>query len=111
RNSVAKSAGPASDRTTRDDAIRLADPGDDFAKLRATPGGVEIIDSWARRREALARYRDELRTETGPDPSTVLHSLLHMHHIRINGLDERAEQECRRLARAAALAWAARTPP
>lgn len=107
--SVTTRTGPTLDRSVRDETLRLADPHKDFAQLRTIPGGSQIVDSWARRREALSHYRDRLRTGGGPDPSTILHSLLHMHHIRVNGLDEAAEQECRRLARATALAWAARS--
>ncbi len=111
RERVAKPTGPAPDRTIRDETFRLADPRDDFAQLRAVPDGPQIVDSWMPRRQALADYRDRLRADGGPDPSAVLNSLLHMHHIRMNGLDEPAEQECRRLARATALAWSARNRP
>jgi hypothetical protein len=45
--------------------------------------------------------------------SSVVASLLHMHHIRALGIDRDAERRCRKLARAVALTFAARddTPP
>ncbi len=111
RGQVPKSTGPVLDRAIRHQTLRLADPRGDFAQLRAVPGGTQILDSWTPRRQALTDYGDRLRADGGPDPSAVLNALLHMHHIRMNGLDEPAEQECRRLARAAALAWSARNRP
>jgi lantibiotic biosynthesis protein len=99
---------PAPARQVYDEAMRLADPRNDWAALHAAAGGEQIVTAWTRRRTALATYRGRL-TDTGEtDPSTVLPSLLHMHHIRMNGIDESAERTCRRLARAAALGWAAR---
>ncbi|KQC35762.1 hypothetical protein UK82_24780 [Frankia sp. ACN1ag] len=108
---AAAQTGPALDRAVRTETLRLADPHEDFAQLRAIPGGSQIACSWIRRREALSDYRQRLDAGGGPDPGAVLNSLLHMHHIRMNGLDEPAEQECRRLARATALAWTARNRP
>lgn len=97
------------DRAVRAEAIRLADPTDDWAGLRAAPGGPAIHAAWAPRVRALSAYRDQLRADAdGTDPNTVLDSLLHAHHIRAAGIDKPDERTCIRLARAAALAWKAR---
>ena len=107
---VPKTPVPAPARDVHDEAVRLADPHGGWAALRGTPGGDEIAKAWSRRRTALAAYRARLLDagDVDPDPDTVLAALLHMHHIRMNGVDEEAERSCRRLARVAALAWAAR---
>ncbi|MFI8490172.1 lantibiotic dehydratase [Streptomyces rubrogriseus] len=93
------------------DAVRLADPGDDWAALRAAPGGAAIVQAWADRDEALAAYRRHL-----PGPHTqgialddVLTSLLHVHFVRHIAVHFPEEEVCLHLARAAALARAART--
>jgi thiopeptide-type bacteriocin biosynthesis protein len=91
------------------EAVRLADPADGWAALTAAPGGSAIADAWTPRREALARYRTHLTGADGIDPDVVLDSLLHAHHLRAVGIDPDDERTCRRLARAAALSWRART--
>lgn len=95
------------------EAVRLAHPGDDWAALRAVPGGTAIVDAWKNRDIALAVYRTHL-----PGPHTdginsddVLGSLMHAHHIRAVGIDFDDEDRCRHLARAAALAYFARSRP
>jgi thiopeptide-type bacteriocin biosynthesis protein len=100
---------PAPARELHDTAVRLADTRDDWATLRSLPGGAEIATAWTRRRTALLAYRTSLAETDGSTLDGVLPSLLHMHHIRVNGIDENAERLCRRLARAAALSWTART--
>ncbi len=60
-------------------AVRIADPRDGWAALRAAAGGTPIVSAWADRDEALAAYRRHL-----PGPETC-------------GID------------AAALAWTARS--
>ncbi|MCZ0981832.1 thiopeptide-type bacteriocin biosynthesis protein [Streptomyces diastatochromogenes] len=99
------------DRTVRAQAISLADPTRDWTNLRSVPGGDAIHGSWAARNHALAAYRAELAAAAGDgtDPDRVLDSLLHVHHIRAAGIDKDDERTCLRLARAAALAWKART--
>ncbi|MCL6739387.1 lantibiotic dehydratase [Streptomyces neyagawaensis] len=93
------------------DAVRLADPGDDWAALRSAPGGAAIVSAWADRDAALAAYRRHL-----PGPHTqgialddVLTSLLHVHFVRHIAVNFPEEEVCLYLARAAALAWTART--
>ncbi|MGH3899488.1 MAG: lantibiotic dehydratase [Pseudonocardiaceae bacterium] len=99
---------PALAREIHDQAMRLADPSGDWAALRALPGGGQLALAWDRRRLALAAYCAHLSPAEGPDPDPVLASLLHLHHARMVGIDQDSERICRRLARAAALGWAAR---
>nr|WP_131785685.1 lantibiotic dehydratase [Protofrankia symbiont of Coriaria ruscifolia] len=98
---------PAADRTLRDATIRLADPRDDWAALRALPSADHIRHAWQQRRAALATYRERLTAQR--DPLSVLSSLLHMHHVRMLGIDSNREQLGRALARATALRWTATT--
>jgi len=92
------------------DAVRLADPRDNWATLRAAPGGTAIVSAWADRDAALAAYRPHL---PGPDTKgiavdDVLTSLLHVHFVRHIAVNFPEEEVCLYLARAAALAWTAR---
>ncbi|MGW4101794.1 thiopeptide-type bacteriocin biosynthesis protein [Streptomyces sp. NPDC004976] len=92
------------DLTLRGQAVRLAHPTDDWAALRAAPGGP--ASAWSERDEALARYRQKLDASGGGiDPDLVLDSLVHAHHIRAVGFDKDDERRCVRLAHAAAMAW------
>ncbi|MFH9667423.1 thiopeptide-type bacteriocin biosynthesis protein [Streptomyces globisporus] len=93
------------DRTVLSQAVRLADPTDDWAALRAAPGGAALATAWSERDETLARYRQKLDASGGIDPNLVLDSLLHAHHIRAVGIDKDDERMCVRLAHAAAMAW------
>ncbi|MEN8654354.1 lantibiotic dehydratase [Streptomyces sp. 21So2-11] len=93
------------DRTVLAEAVRLADPTDDWAGLRAAPGGAAIAAAWSERDEALARYRQMLNASGVIEPNLVLDSLLHAHHIRAVGIDKDDERMCVRLAHAAAMAW------
>ncbi|MEJ8632424.1 lantibiotic dehydratase [Streptomyces sp. MS2.AVA.5] len=93
------------------DAVRLADPRQDWAALRGVPGGEAIVAAWADRHAALAAYRQHL---PGPDTEgialdDVLTSLLHVHFVRHVAVNFPEEELCLYLARAVALAWAART--
>ncbi|MFI8440139.1 lantibiotic dehydratase [Streptomyces rochei] len=99
------------DRTVRGQALRLADPADGWAALRAAPGGDAIASAWSERDAALARYRQKLDALGGIDPDVVLDSLLHAHHIRAAGIDKDDERMCVRLAHAAAMAWTHRGDP
>ncbi|MDQ3151395.1 MAG: lantibiotic dehydratase [Actinomycetota bacterium] len=99
---------PALAREIHDQAMRLADPNGDWAALRALPGGEQLALAWGRRRSALAAYRAHLSSADGPDPDPVLAALLHLHHARMVGINQDSERICLRLARAAALGWAAR---
>jgi thiopeptide-type bacteriocin biosynthesis protein len=93
------------------EAVRLADPSNDWSALRSVPGGDAIVSGWADRDRALAAYRPHL-----PGPNTqgiavddVLTSLLHVHFVRHVAVNFPEEEVCLYLARAAALAWTART--
>lgn len=89
------------DRTTRDEACRLADPSGSFRAVRALPGGDAVAASWDRRDTALAAYHEALSAQR--DPGTVLRTLLHEHQMRALGLDPDYERQTGRHARAAAL--------
>lgn len=102
------STGPAHTRHVRALATRLTPPHDQPLALRVLPGGAVVADAWQRRWQAAGLYRDRLLAFGGPEPQTVLPSLLHMHHIRTAGIDEECERACRRLARSLALSWTAR---
>ncbi|MBI3685784.1 MAG: lantibiotic dehydratase [Actinobacteria bacterium] len=93
------------------EAVRLADPRGGWACLRAAPGGAAIHDVWPPRETALAAYRRHL---DGPHTQgiavdDVLRSLLHANFVRASGIDFDGEATGLYLARAAALAWTART--
>ncbi|MFK4688226.1 thiopeptide-type bacteriocin biosynthesis protein [Streptomyces pristinaespiralis] len=92
------------------EAVRLADPHDEWAALRSVPGGEAIVEGWADRTAALATYREHL---PGPDTEgialdDVLTSLLHTHFVRHVAVNFPEEEICLHLARAAALAFNAR---
>lgn len=95
------------------ETVRLADPSDDWAALRATPGGDIAVRAWADRDNALRDYRPHL---DGPDCAgvrldDVLSSLLHVHFVRHLAVDFPEEDACLHLTRAAALAWLSRRTP
>ncbi|SEG15383.1 thiopeptide-type bacteriocin biosynthesis domain-containing protein [Nonomuraea solani] len=103
---------PAVARQTVRQTVGLADPGEDRAALRDLPGGPRIVAAWQDRRRAVAAYMDRLATVPYLTRSSVMASFLHMHHLRALGIDPDTERACRKLARAAALAFTARhTPP
>ncbi|MGH3938974.1 MAG: lantibiotic dehydratase, partial [Pseudonocardiaceae bacterium] len=106
---VGKTPAPAPAREVHDHAIRLANPHDGWATLRASPGGGDIATAWAGRRTALVAYRDTLVDSGEIAPGVVLPDLLHLHHVRMVGICPDTERACARLARAAALSWTART--
>ncbi|MGW0239878.1 lantibiotic dehydratase [Micromonospora chalcea] len=93
------------------EAVRLAHPGGDWAALRAAPGGMAIVDAWKNRDASLAAYRTHLPGPhtAGIDTDDVLGSLMHAHYIRAVGIDFDDEDQCRYLARVAALAYFARS--
>ncbi len=107
-NNVTTSPATPPPRAVRNEAIRLADPRDDWSALRATPGGEAVTQAWSARREALAAYSYRLAEAGEAEPCSVLPSLLHLHHIRLHSLDKDSELACHRLARAASLAWTTR---
>jgi thiopeptide-type bacteriocin biosynthesis protein len=89
-------------------AVRLADPEADWAALRAADTTGAVRDAWRRRGSALATYRDRLSVQR--DPISVLPSLLHLHSLRVHGIDPDRENVAGRLTRAAALRWSALHP-
>ncbi len=95
------------ERALYDTATRLAVPHDGWAGLRATAGGESVLHAWQRRHAALTGYREQISTQR--DALSVLPSLLHMHHVRMLGIDPERERVGRRLARACALRWEATT--
>ncbi|SHL18484.1 lantibiotic dehydratase [Actinacidiphila paucisporea] len=103
-------AATAVDRSAFADAVRLADPTDDWVNLRATDAGTAIRAAWAGRDRALDRYRSRFPTSdtVGVDPDDVLQSLLHVHFVRAFAVDFAEEDVCLHLTRAAAHAWSAR---
>jgi thiopeptide-type bacteriocin biosynthesis protein len=93
------------------EAVRLSDPSGDWEALRAVPGGEATVSAWAGRAAALAAYRLHL---PGPHAEgiavdDVLTSLLHVHFVRHVAVNFPEEEVCLHLARAAALAFTARS--
>lgn len=86
-------------------AVHLADPSNGWAVLREIDNGATVLDAWRQRRAALTTYRDHLASQR--DPLSVLPSLLHLHSVRLHGIDPDRERLGRRLTRAAALRWTA----
>ncbi|GAA4010038.1 lantibiotic dehydratase [Allokutzneria multivorans] len=99
----------ASPRPTYTEALQLADPTNQHQAVRGLPGGEKLLAAWQRRRTALTAYRTALTVHGGPDPTTVLSALLHVHCIRVNGIDPSTERGAHRLARAAARSHTTRT--
>ncbi|MGR8008620.1 lantibiotic dehydratase [Streptomyces hypolithicus] len=93
------------------EAVRVADPRSGWAALRRTPGGEAIVSAWTDRAAALAAYQLHLPSPDtqGIDVDDVLTSLLHVHFVRAVAVNFPEEEACLYLARAAALAWTART--
>jgi thiopeptide-type bacteriocin biosynthesis protein len=94
-------------RPERDQAMRLADPRGGYTAVRVLPGGDQVAAAWQRRAAVLTVYRDAIAGEVEAD--SVLASLLHMHCIRVAGIDPGTERACHRLARSAAVSWLARS--
>lgn len=85
----------------RERSLELADPDGTWTTLRALPGGDDVVAAWQQRAVTLGAYREALAEQR--DPSTVLPSLLHLHHNRAVGVDPARELVTGRLARACAL--------
>lgn len=100
RDSIKQETGPL-DRHLRETTLRLADPSNQYRELASTPVGAAVAQAWLIRDDALARYHRVLATQR--DPSTVLRSLLHDHHVRALGVDPEFEATTNRLARSCAL--------
>lgn len=97
---VKQETGPL-DRTLREHAVQLADPTSQYTAITDLPGGEAVVRTWAARDEALRTYHRTLVTQR--DPSTVLCTLLHDHHVRALGVDPTFETTTNRLARSCAL--------
>lgn len=98
-------APPQVPRDLRAEAVRLADPKDDFAALHTALGSAPTAAAWRQRAEALAAYRAAMIKESGTAaPETILTTLLHLHALRALGPDSELERTTLHLARAAALA-------
>ncbi|MDQ8706951.1 lantibiotic dehydratase [Streptomyces sp. LHD-70] len=93
------------------EAVRLADPRQQWQALTAVPGGTAIVHAWRERDRALVAYREHLHGPhtQGIDLDDVLGPLLHVHFVRAVAVDFPEEAICLYLARAAAQAWTART--
>jgi thiopeptide-type bacteriocin biosynthesis protein len=97
---VKQETGPL-DRTLRERAVQLAGATNRYAAIADLPGGEAVLHAWATRDEALKTYHCTLATQR--DPSTVLRTLLHDHHVRALGVDPTFETTTNRLARSCAL--------
>ncbi|MBN1170628.1 MAG: lantibiotic dehydratase [Micromonosporaceae bacterium] len=96
------------DRTLHTAAVGLVTPQDGWARLHAVDADGALLRAWQDRRTALVDYRRQVDEHRSSDQ--VLASLLHLHHIRVHGIDPDRERLGRRLARAAALRWTATHP-
>lgn len=101
---------PAPPRPVYDQAIRLANPYD-HSGVASLPGGKNLMGHWAERRRTVAAWRDRLPAISAIPPAELLPDLLHLHHVRVAGLDLDSERACLHLARAAALSWTTRSKP
>lgn len=89
------------ERGITDLARQLADPTRDYHGLRALPGGDTTAAAWQAHDQALAAYHTCLLPQR--DPTTVLRTLLHEHHVRAVGVDPDFERATNHAARAAAM--------
>lgn len=101
---------PAPPRHLYDQAVLLANPFDRSAVM-SLPSGRNVIDAWSKRRRVLNAWRTELPTLSAIPPVELLPDLLHLHYVRVAGLDLDSERACLHLARAAALSWTTRSIP
>ncbi|MFE9242014.1 lantibiotic dehydratase [Nocardiopsis sp. NPDC006938] len=89
-------------RAHREIAFALASDSDGAGHLSAF-GGERVMESWNLRRTALAKYRAQLDGFSGggqgPQPETVLTSLLHMHVNRLLGISPETEAASLAVAR------------
>ncbi|MEV7924221.1 iron chelate uptake ABC transporter family permease subunit [Kitasatospora sp. NPDC088779] len=97
-----RSAVHAQLRDLRTAAVRLSDPADDRAALRACPAAASCWQAGSAgpgRAGALARYGEALRAAT--PRGSELPGLVHLHHNRLLGIDPEAEDHARSVARGA----------
>ncbi|MFW6724768.1 lantibiotic dehydratase [Streptomyces sp. MAR4 CNY-716] len=91
---------PAHGRPNRDHRVQALQFYD--AEQHRASEGAELTEVWTTRAAALTSYRQAL-AETGHDPSGVVRSLLHLHHVRALGVGTSAEAAVLHLARTVAL--------
>ncbi|MFI0484343.1 lantibiotic dehydratase [Actinomadura sp. 9N215] len=103
-------ASTAPPRALYDQAITLANPHDHTALARLA-FNEQLLACWAQRRLVLAAYRRALDANAPASVSPLLPELLHLHHVRMAGVDPKGERTCLHLARAAALSWSSRRAP
>nr|WP_246300421.1 lantibiotic dehydratase [Actinopolyspora biskrensis] len=99
---------PAPPRGLRDQALELATPHDQWTALRALPGGDTTLAAWRTRAHALTSYRQSITSPGTAVPTEILRDFLHLHHVRMTGIDPDRERRCLHLARAAALSITSR---
>ncbi|MFD0489780.1 thiopeptide-type bacteriocin biosynthesis protein [Saccharopolyspora erythraea] len=74
----------------------------DWAQLRTYPGSSTLFGMWQQRAVAVRDYVHALadpEARRWSDPSTVLQSVLHMHHNRFLGTDRNTERDSYAIAR------------
>ncbi|MFJ9523123.1 lantibiotic dehydratase [Kitasatospora sp. NPDC101801] len=96
------------DRDLHQQAVRLGDLSGGWAELRESAAGRDLLHAWAARASVLADYRHQLNQSGELRPETVVGSLLHLHVVRMLGIDADGERLVHHLARAAASAACAR---
>lgn len=102
----------ASFQRHRAQALRLVDPGGEWAGLRTLPRGRDVLDAWQRRAAAAAAYGEVLRGLTREGRAEgwtmAVNSVLHMHHNRLVGTDRERESASYAIARGAVQAYRSR---
>ncbi|WP_405021678.1 lantibiotic dehydratase (plasmid) [Kitasatospora sp. NBC_00070] len=95
-------------RPLHQQAVRLADRTGRRPALLESASGRDVLRAWRATDTALTDYLQHLEKNDELAPGDVLPSLLHLHYVRMLGIDHEGEQLCHRLARAAAGAQSAR---
>ncbi|NEA34320.1 lantibiotic dehydratase [Streptomyces sp. SID13031] len=82
----------------------LIDPADSWARLRAVPGGEELVSAWGPRAQAADGYGKLLFSGITSQHrvSAAVASILHMHANRLIGIDRAAESRALALVRTCA---------
>ncbi|GLZ42646.1 lantibiotic dehydratase [Actinokineospora sp. NBRC 105648] len=75
---------------------------------RVTGRSCPESDAWRRRRDRVAHYAKLRRADADLEPNAVLPTLLHLHCLRVNGVDPDAELRAHHIARGTAVSWLAR---
>jgi thiopeptide-type bacteriocin biosynthesis protein len=77
--------------------LAVIDPGGGWSRLRALPGGPQLLAAWAARSEAVAKYGSRLAGH--PDADRIVEGILHMHANRLLGVDRATEDLARAIVR------------